>query len=282
MEKWRKRMRMRRRRTPVGEAPTGCGCWYRGEIAGQSPEGTQHQAPDAEHHGGGVASILHLPSPRAFVSHALPTIIESAVGPGVLFYLVLVIGGFKGALIAALVWSYLAAARRWVRHERIPASLVLSIGLLTARTVVSYATGSAFLYFIQPTATTFLIAVLFLVTAFVRRPFIERMAHDYCPIDPELFKRPFLRTFFLRLSLLWAIVLFVNAGTVLYFLLVSSVQGFVVERALISIGINGVGIALSAVWFVRTMRGAGITVRWSGSMPAPGSPVAVGPLPARR
>ena len=267
-------------RKDCGRGPNGCGCWYRGEIAGQSPEGTQHQAPDAEHHGGGMASILHLPSPRAFVSHALPTIIESAVGPGVLFYLVLVIGGFKGALIAALVWAYLAAARRWVRRERIPASLMLSIGLLTARTVVSYATGSAFLYFIQPTATTFLVAIVFLVTAFVRRPFIERMARDYCPIDPELFKRPFLRTFFLRLSLLWAIVLFVNAGTVLYFLLVSSVQGFVVERALISLGINGVGIALSAVWFVRTMRGAGITVRWSGSMPSPDAPVAVAPATA--
>jgi intracellular septation protein A len=245
--------------------------WYPGPIAGDAgaPSGTDQAAPGTDHDGGGVASILHMPSPRAFFSHAMPAIVESAIGPGVLFYIVLVIGGFKGALIAALVWSYLATARRWVRRERIPASLVLSAVLLTARTVVSYVTGSAFLYFVQPTATTFLVAIVFLVTAVARRPFIERLAHDFCPIDPELFRRPFLRRFFLRLSLLWAIVLFVNAGTVLYFLLVSSVQGFVLERALISVVLNGVGIALSAAWFVRTMRRAGVTVRWSGSMPAP-------------
>jgi hypothetical protein len=212
-----------------------------------------------------VASILHLPSPRVFFSHAMPAIVESAIGPGVLFYAVLVLGGFKGALIAALAWSYLAAGRRILRRERIPASLVLSLTLITARTVVSYATGSAFLYFIQPTASTFLVALAFLVTAVIRRPVIEKMARDFCPIDPELFKRPFLRKFFLRLSLLWAMVLFVNAGAVLYFLLVSSVQGFVVQRALLSGAINAVGIAISAVWFVRTMRRGGITVRWSGA-----------------
>jgi intracellular septation protein A len=222
------------------------------------------------HLGGATSSVLHLPSLRAFVSHALPPIIESAIGPGVLFYLVLVLGGLKGALIAALAWSYLATARRWVRRERIPASLLLSSVLLTARTIVSYATGSAFLYFVQPTATTFIVAIVFLVTALYRRPFIERLAQDFCPIDPELFKRPLLRRFFLRLSLLWAIVLFVNAGAVLYFLLVSSVQGFVLERAAISGLLNGAGIAVSACWFVRTMRCAGVTVRWTGSMPSPG------------
>ena len=234
-----------------------------GEMGGLVPVLTEDG-----HHGSGGHSVLHMPSPRAFLSHALPPIIESAIGPGVLFYLVLVLGGFKGALIAALAWSYLATARRWVRRERIPASLILSAGLLTARTIVSYATGSAFLYFVQPTATTFIVAVVFLVTALYRRPFIERLAQDFCPIDPELFRRPFLRRFFLRLSLLWAIVLFINAGAVLYFLLVSSVQGFVIERAAISGVLNGTGITVSACWFVRTMRCAGITVRWSGSMPS--------------
>ena len=247
--------------------PNGCACWYVGDIAAEShaESGASTAGPDAGS-GNSVASILHLPSPRVFVSHAMPPIVESAIGPGVLFYLVLVTGGFKGALIAALVWSYLAAARRFVRRERIPASLVLSLTLITARTIVSYATGSAFIYFIQPTASTFLIALAFLVTAVIRRPVIEKMARDFCPIDPELFKRPFLRRFFLRLSLLWAFVLFVNAGAVLYFLLVSSVQGFVVQRALISCAINAVGIAISAVWFMRTMRRGGITVRWSGSL----------------
>jgi len=214
------------------------------------------------------AHVLHMPSPRAFLSHAALPALESAIGPGVAFYLVLVIGGFKGALIAALAWTYLAAARRWVCRERIPAALLMSVVLITARTIVSYLTGSAFLYFVQPTATTFLVAAFFLATALARRPFIERLARDFCPIDPELFRRPFLQRFFLRLSLLWATVLFVNGGAVLYFLLVSSVKGFVVERALVSGVLNGAGVGVSVLWFVRTMRRAGITVRWSSPMPA--------------
>jgi intracellular septation protein A len=213
-------------------------------------------------HGAGMAHTLHMPSPRAFVAHALPAVAEGIVGPAVLFYLVLVTAGFRGALIAALVWLYLAAARRWVRRERIPASLLLGVVLLTARTGVAYATGSALLYFVQPTATTFLVGAVFLVTAVARRPLIERLAHDFCPIEPEVFEQPFLRRFFLRLSLLWAMVLFANAGTVLYLLLESSIRGFVVERTLVSTGLNVLGIAVSVLWFARTMRRAGVTVHW--------------------
>lgn len=220
---------------------------------------------DERHHD---SHILHLPAPRVFVRHALPAVIEAAVGPAVLFYVVLVLAGFHGALIAAMVWSCLAAARRVVRRERIPALLVLGIVLLAVRTAVAYATGSAFLYFIQPTASTFLVALLFAGTALVKRPLIERLAHEFCPLDPVVMSRPLIRKFFLRLSVLWFAVMTVNAGTVLWLLLESSVRAFVVERTVVNTSLTVGAIVLSSTWFLRVMKAAGISVRFGGPAPA--------------
>jgi uncharacterized membrane protein len=205
-----------------------------------------------------------LPSPRQFARHALPSVLESTIAPGVLFYVVLLVAGFKGALIAALAWSYLAAGRRALRRERLPALLWLGIVLLTARSAIAFATGSAFLYFVQPMVGTAVVAVLFAASAVAGRPLVERLAHDFCPLDPELMARPFVRRFFLRLSVLWSIVLLTNAGFVLWLLLETSVRAFVVEKTVVSWTLTAGGIALSTLWFRRIMRGQGIAVRFSG------------------
>ena len=197
--------------------------------------------------------------------------------PGVLFYVVLVTAGFEGALLAALGWSVAALGHRLVRRRKVPTVLVLSVVLLGARTVIAYATGSAFLYFVQPTASTFLVAVVFLVTAVARRPIIERLAHDFCPLDPEMFSWPFVRRFFLRLSFLWCVVLATQAGFVLWLLLESSVRAFVLERSIVSAVLTLGGIALSTSWFVRVMNQAGIAVRFNGATVGADQPAAAPP-----
>ncbi len=224
---------------------------------------------DAPETGGGDGGegVLRLPSLRAVARHALPPLLDSTIVPGALFYLVLVTVGFKGALLAALGWSVLAVGRRVVRRQRVPTMVVLSVVLVAARTVVAYATGSAFLYFVQPTASTFLVALVFLVTAVARRPIIERLALEFCPLDPELFARPHLRRFFLRLSLLWCVVLATQAGFVMWLLLETSVRAFVVERSVASAALTLGGIALSVSWFVRVMHQNGVAVRFNGAVP---------------
>jgi uncharacterized membrane protein len=199
------------------------------------------------------------------VRHALPSLLEGSIGPAALFYVTLLLIGFRGALIVALVWSYAAAGRRLVRRQRVPALLVLGLGLLTARSVIAFLTNSAFLYFVQPTAGTLMVAILFLVTALANRPFIERLAHDFCPLDEELMARPHVRRFFVRLSFLWSVVLLVNAGFVLWLLVASSLHAFVIERTLVTWTLTGCGIALSTLWFMRTMRRSGISVRFGGT-----------------
>jgi hypothetical protein len=186
--------------------------------------------------------------------------VESSLGPAVLFYVMLSVVGFRGALIAALVWSYAAAGRRLLRRQRVPALLALGLGLLTVRSVVSFLTKSAFLYFAQPTAGTIFVAVLFFVTALANRPLVERLAQDFCPLEDEFMARPVVRQFFLRVSFLWSVVLLVNSGFVLFLLFTSPLHAFVVERTLVTWLLMGGGIAISTLWFVRVMRRAGIMV----------------------
>jgi hypothetical protein len=64
------------------------------------------------HECGKSGGILRMPAPRAALRHAVPVVLEAIVAPLGLFYLVLMLWGFRGALIAALGWSFLALGRR--------------------------------------------------------------------------------------------------------------------------------------------------------------------------
>jgi len=208
-------------------------------------------------------SFLRMPVPLAAIRHAIPIVIEGVVGPLALFYVVLVTAGFRGALIAALSWSYLALGRRLFRGERVSMLLLFGIILITLRTVIALVTGSAFAYFAQPTAGTFVISLVLFGSAILGRPFTQRFAHDFCPIDPEIMKRPLVRRFFIRISVLWATVLMLNAGLVLWLLLSTSLRSFVIERSVVTYGLTAVAIFFSITRFIAMMRHDNIRVEWA-------------------
>jgi hypothetical protein len=214
-------------------------------------------------HDGKQGSVLLMPPPRRALRHALPVVLEGIVGPLIVFYLLLVLAGFRGALIAALTWSYLALGRRLLKRERVSMLLLFGTILLTLRTVVAFVTGSAFLYFAQPTAGTVAISVALLVSAMVGRPFTQRFAHDFCPMDPAIMKRPLVRQFFIRISILWATVLMLNAGLVFWLLVSSSLRSFVLERSVVTYGLTAIAIFISISGFMAMMRRDGIIVQWA-------------------
>jgi hypothetical protein len=206
-----------------------------------------------------------MPSPYKTLRHAFPVVLEAVVGPLVLFYLLLVLTGFRGALIAALAWSYLALGRRLFKGERVSMLLLFGTILITLRTVIAFVTGSAFVYFAQPTVGTVVISLALLVSAAVGRPFTQRFAHDFCPMDPAIMKRPLVRRFFIRISVLWATVLMLNAGLVFWLLISSSLRSFVLERSAVTYGLTAVAIFFSITGFMAMMRRDGITVQWAAN-----------------
>jgi hypothetical protein len=215
------------------------------------------------HSDGREGSLLLLPHPRKALRHAFPVVLEGVLGPLAVFYLLLVLTGFRGALIAALTWSYLALGRRLLKGERVSMLLFFGTILITLRTVIAFVTGSSFIYFAQPTAGTVAISVALLVSALVGRPFTQRFAHDFCPMDPAIMSRPLVRRFFIRISVLWATVLMLNAGVVFWLLISSSLRSFVLERSAVTYGLTAIAIFFSISGFMTMMRRDGITVQWA-------------------
>ncbi|MGH9303809.1 MAG: VC0807 family protein [Acidimicrobiales bacterium] len=242
------------------------------EPAGSSAAGeTAHQDEDGCSPGGLEATPvphrhgheeLHLPSLLASLRHALPTVLESFVGPLLAFYIFLAVVGYKGAVIAGFVWAGSALLRRLVRRERVPATLVFGTLLLGVRSAIALLTGSVFIYFAQPVAGTIVVGLVFLASTLTRQPLAERLAHDFCPLDPSLVRRNSVRRFFRHISLLWAVVMLVNSASVLWLLLHQTLGAFVFERAAVTWSLTGIGIALSTWWFIRVMRHEGVVVRF--------------------
>ena len=75
------------------------------------------QLEPSVHTDGRQGSVLLLPCDRTALRHDFPIVLEGVLGPLALFYLTLLLAGFRGALIAALSWSYVALGRRLIRRR---------------------------------------------------------------------------------------------------------------------------------------------------------------------
>jgi hypothetical protein len=199
-----------------------------------------------------------IPRFRNLARHAIPRVVEATLIPLGLFYLSLWLIGVWGALLAALAWSYGAVACRLVTRRRVPGILMLGSMALTVRTLVAFASGSVYVYFLQPTLGTIAIAAAFLLSVSAGRPLAERLASDFCPLPQSLLATPAVRRFFMRISLLWALTNTLNAVVTLWLLFSQDLSIYLLAKTLVSWTITGSAIAISTVWFKRSMRRSGV------------------------
>jgi intracellular septation protein A len=192
--------------------------------------------------------------------HALPHLIEATIVPLILFYTFLWTAGVWGALVAALVWSWAAILRRVITGQRIPGILVLGTLGITARTVMAFATGSVFVYFLQPTLTTVAISAAFLLSVPAGRPLAERLAHDFVPLDPEVLHLPGVQKVFIRITLLWAFVNLANAIVSIILLMSQPVGTFVAIKTIGGMVLVGMAVGMSTIWFKQALRNHNISV----------------------
>jgi intracellular septation protein A len=207
--------------------------------------------------------VVTLPSLRSIGSHAARHVVEAMAVPLGLFYLLLNVAGLTWALVAALVWSFGAIVRHVVAGRQVPGVLLLGTALFTVRCGISFATHSVFVYFLQPTLGTYLVAGLFLASVPLGRPLAERLAHDFCPLPDSLVKSAAMRRFFHEISLLWALVFLANATTTLGLLLSQSVGSFLLFKSVGSAVLTVAAIGASFWWFRRSMRGENVVLRWA-------------------
>jgi hypothetical protein len=193
------------------------------------------------------AASFSLPPWRDFVRHALPTIIEGTLIPVVMFWTAIQLVGPWTALGIGLGWVYLTIARRLVMRQRVPGVLVIAAVTATCRTLLAVSTHSLALYFLQPSLGTAMMAIAFFVSVLAGRPLAARLAHDFCPFPDGWTDKTWVRAFFLRISLLWAVVLLANAALTVWLALSQSVGVIAVARPL-GAGLLTVGAIGASAW----------------------------------
>src|SRR6266545_2777240 len=201
-----------------------------------------------------VGRVFEMPRLTILLRHALPRFVEGVIAPVAVFYAALVVLGFHGALIAAVGWVYVGVLWRLARRRPVPGTLMLAAIGVTARAVVSAATGSVVVYFLQPTFGTLLVSMTFLASVPLGKPLAQKLAVDMVPLPDAFLAHERVRQFFLRISLLWSMVLLANVAITLWLLLSQSIGVFLWVRTSAVAGLGAAAIAVSIFSFRRLLR----------------------------
>jgi intracellular septation protein A len=210
-------------------------------VGGGTVDDTWTDAPTRGH-----GSLLY-----AVARRGLPNVIEATLVPAIMFILIVKTTNTSAAMAAVLIWAYVAILRRVIRGKTIPAILMLATLGLTVRTAVGLLSGSTFAYFIQPIATTVALAAVFLGSVAIGRPVIARLAHDFCPLAPEVALRPAVLRLFGGLTLLWAGVHIVTAAMTFGLLTTLPVATFVAFKTVACLGVTVTAIVITVFWALR-------------------------------
>jgi hypothetical protein len=197
------------------------------------------------------------PKFRTIMRHLGLSIMMANVIPSVLFYLCLVAGNVWTALIAALVWCYGSMAWRLSTKRRASGLLLLTVVGLTAKTVLALASGSTFVYFLQPAITDGVVAALFLISLATARPIVARLAGDFFPMSADIASRPRIQRLFWNLTLFWAIICVAKSIVTVWLLESFPLVTFVAvkEIMILTILIIGTGITVAAAFRVAKSEG---------------------------
>jgi hypothetical protein len=200
-----------------------------------------------------------MPRLRTMARNAVPHLVEGTLLPLGLFYLGMWLIGIWAAIAVSLAWSWGAIVVRLVSRRRVPGLLVLGALALTARSLLSYVSGSVFLYFLQPTLGTVLLAAAFLISVPAGRPLAARLAHDFLPMPDWFSSHPVIRSYFLRISVLWGGIQLANAGIALWLLVSQSIPVYVVTKTAATTLMMAVAIVGSTMWFRRLIARHGLS-----------------------
>lgn len=205
-----------------------------------------------------VVAMVPSPQLRSVVRRVAVSLTVAVVAPAVLFSATLVTFNLVTAVIAACAWMTGAMCWRWSTGRPVSGLLVLTLGLMTVKTVVMLVTGSKFIYFVQPVIVDATVATVFLASLYSARPVVARLAPDFYPIDAALAARPAVRCLFRRLTLLWGLVTLVK-GSVTFWLLESlSTVNFVLIKSGAIIALTLLAATATVVWSVVVGRREGL------------------------
>lgn len=207
--------------------------------------------------------LIDMPGWRPILRQVVTRAALVSLLPMAVFYVTLSLAGVRAAALVTALGYYAALISRLVRKQPVLAAALLAAGLLGIRTVTVFCTGSAFLYFLQPVAGTVAVATTFAATCIAGRPILERLAHDFCPISPELATHLQSARYFTWLSLIWTLSYGVNAIGTVWLLTTASLHGFIVMKAVLGPMLTIIAATASYVVFILAARQRNVQIRWA-------------------
>ena len=210
-----------------------------------------------------LPQLIEMPGWRPIVRQVLTRTFLVSVLPMAVFYTTLSLYGVRAAALVTAALYYVGLLSRVIRRKPVLAAALLAAGLLGLRTVVVFLTGSAFLYFLQPVAGTVAVATAFAATALAGRPVLERLAHEFCPIAPELSDHLRSAKFFTWLSLVWTLTYGINAVGTIWLLTTSSLHGFIVIKAFLGPLLTATAALATFLLFRSTVRRRNVRITWA-------------------
>jgi intracellular septation protein A len=200
---------------------------------------------------------VHLPLRDILVRVAV-SLGTAVVVPGALFWTTLVTFNIATAVVAALVWMVAAMSWRWATNRRVSGLLLLTVGILTAKTAVTLATGNTFIYFAQPVLVDLTVATVFLGSLWSSRPVIARLAPEFYPMDAAFAARPEVCAHLRRLTLMWGVVILAKGCVTLWLLESLSTANFVLIKGGAILTLTLTAALVTIAWSVMVGRREGL------------------------
>lgn len=207
---------------------------------------------------------LAMPSAKALSCRVNRHLAEAVLAPLTVFYVVDAVFGLWPALGASAAWTIGAITVYLLRGGRPSALLVASAGLAMLQLAVTAAARQPKVFFLQPTIATYIFGGVMFGTSWRSTPVILRLALDFIPLPPEVVGERSMRRFFSRLSVMWSLVLLINASITLLMLIIASTRLAVPVATAASAPVFMVGLVLSYRGFRRAVHAAGYVLVWGG------------------
>jgi hypothetical protein len=197
--------------------------------------------------------VIHIGGLRPALLRAGRLVTETVLVPTVLLIVLLHTAGLAAGFGAVLGWCALTVVVRWIRGRRLPGTLVVCAGMLSARACVALALSSAAVYLMQPIVGSIFMALMFLGSAVIGRPITMRLARDFVHLPAHLSNHRGVRRIFTQTAALWGLGRLVDAGISIASLHLG-VTLALLSRGLLSGGLTALMALVCAAWGFRSLR----------------------------
>jgi hypothetical protein len=168
-------------------------------------------------------------------------------------------------LCSGLASILIVTAVHKIRSGTVPRLLLISAALLIVQTALALATGQLWIYFLQVPIGKLALSLLFARSAPTADPMVSRLATEVVALRHPGARYPGLQRFFQGATWMWAGTFLILAVVFAVFLLTQPISGFIVLSTIVTVGLVGVIIGVSALWFFTVLRRLGLQVRFAAA-----------------